>query len=321
MEIGRHDGLVHQLRLTIIVSLVGGQKPNIPIPASSCVILIKLCISDLTFGNWRSISCRLNPRVVIRLVRPLSSTAIALVVSICLVLVIGGIAEMATMDRKNLWSVLGNGFVTLVLWSLAAIIFENAVPWAIDYSATPPVQPSTTHSPTSSMSGMKRPSSNPMKNPAPSGSRSPYARQPSASKFEDQWDVFICHASEDKEAVARPIANLLAKEGPSVWYDEFTLRLGDSLRRSINRGISQSRYGVVILSPAFFRKEWSQRELDGLVSREISSGKVILPVWHNVERSDVERFSPVLADRLGITAKKGLHIVVGEILRVVHPGR
>ena len=131
------------------------------------------------------------------------------------------------------------------------------------------------------------------------------------------WDVFISHAWEDKEDVARPLAEALRRKGLRVWYDEFTLTLGDSLRRSIDRGLAQSRYGVVILSPHFFAKEWPQKELDGLVAREVSSGKIILPVWHNVTWEDVRRFSPTLADKLAVSTAKGLDAVVEEILRAL----
>jgi hypothetical protein len=131
------------------------------------------------------------------------------------------------------------------------------------------------------------------------------------------WDVFICHASEDKDDIARPLANALSKRGLPVWYDEFSLRLGDSLRRSIDHGIARSRYGIVILSPAFFAKEWPQRELDGLVTREIQEGKMILPVWHHVSSSEIARFSPSLADKVGISTSRGLDAVVTEVLRVL----
>jgi len=134
------------------------------------------------------------------------------------------------------------------------------------------------------------------------------------------WDVFISHAWEDKETVARPLAEALSREGLKVWYDEFALTLGDSLRRSIDRGLAKSKYGVVILSPHFFAKEWPRRELDGLTAREASSGKTILPVWHNVTREDVERFSPVLADKLGVSTARGLDTVIQEILRVLRLG-
>jgi hypothetical protein len=132
-----------------------------------------------------------------------------------------------------------------------------------------------------------------------------------------EWDIFICHAGEDKEAVARPLAAALGQAGYRVWYDELTLTLGDSLRRSIDQGLAHSRYGIVVLSPNFSAKEWPQRELDGLTAREISSGKTILPVWHNITREDIVRYSPVLADRVGISTARGLDIVVQEVLRVL----
>ena len=132
------------------------------------------------------------------------------------------------------------------------------------------------------------------------------------------WDIFICHASEDKEAIARPLANALKQAGLDVWYDEFTLTLGDSLRRKIDHGLARSRYGAVILSPHFFAKEWPQRELDGLTTKEISKGKTILPIWHRVTRGEVERYSPPSADKLGVSTGRGLKHMVQEVLRVAH---
>lgn len=131
------------------------------------------------------------------------------------------------------------------------------------------------------------------------------------------WDVFISHASEDKDEIARPLADALVNAGFRVWFDDFALKLGDSLSGSINHGLAQARYGIVILSPAFFAKEWPQRELNGLNSREISGGKVILPVWHQVDRADVARFSPILADKLGVSTERGLAVVVHDVLQVL----
>jgi formylglycine-generating enzyme required for sulfatase activity len=133
------------------------------------------------------------------------------------------------------------------------------------------------------------------------------------------WDVFISHAWEDKEDIARPLAEVLRQKGLRVWYDEFTLTLGDSLRRSIDRGLAQSRYGVVILSPHFFAKEWPQKELDGLVAREAPGEKVILPVWHNITAEQIREYSPTLADRIAVLSDRGLEHVVAELLRVIRP--
>jgi formylglycine-generating enzyme required for sulfatase activity len=133
------------------------------------------------------------------------------------------------------------------------------------------------------------------------------------------WDVFISHAWEDKEGIARPLAEALRRKGLRVWYDEFTLTLGDSLRRSIDRGLAQSRYGVVILSPSFFAKEWPQKELDGLVAREVPGEKVILPIWHNITADQIREYSPTLADRVAVKSDRGLDYVVKELLRVIKP--
>jgi hypothetical protein len=131
------------------------------------------------------------------------------------------------------------------------------------------------------------------------------------------YDVFISHASEDRKDVALPVARLLKERGLKVWLDDFELTLGDSLRRSIDHGLSHSKFGVIILSPDFFRKEWSARELDGLLAREEDGEKVILPVWHRVSQADLLRFSPLLAGRLSISTSRGLEAVADAILHVV----
>ncbi|HMR82041.1 MAG TPA: TIR domain-containing protein [Niabella sp.] len=114
------------------------------------------------------------------------------------------------------------------------------------------------------------------------------------------YDVFVSHASEDKEDFVRDFVKCLKQNGLKVWYDEFTLRVGDSLRRSIDNGLKNSRYGIVVLSEAFFRKEWPQRELDGLFAREVNGEKVILPIWHKISKDEVKKFSHMVADLVAI---------------------
>jgi hypothetical protein len=105
------------------------------------------------------------------------------------------------------------------------------------------------------------------------------------------WHVFISHASEDKQFV-RSLAKALRSRGLRVWYDEFTLRVGESLREAIDFGLANSRYGIVVLSNHFFAKEWTKKELAGLVSREVSGKKVILPIWHEISIDDVKNTHP-----------------------------
>ena len=132
-----------------------------------------------------------------------------------------------------------------------------------------------------------------------------------------EYDVFISHASEDKDSFVRPLADALCRKGLRVWYDEFTLTVGDSLRRNIDQGLSRSRYGIVVLSANFFAKEWPQKELDGLASREIEGQKIILPVWLSVGRENVVRYSPMLADRVAAQASRGVDQVVSALLKAV----
>lgn len=132
------------------------------------------------------------------------------------------------------------------------------------------------------------------------------------------YDAFISHASEDKAAVARPLARELSKLGISVWYDEFSLKVGDSLRRSIDGGLRLSRFGVLILSKNFFSKNWPQYELNGLVSREMNGKKVILPVWHGVTKRQVERFSPPLSDKVAAnTASSGIKQIARSLAEAI----
>lgn len=131
-------------------------------------------------------------------------------------------------------------------------------------------------------------------------------------------DVFISHASEDKDVIVRPLAKLLREKEFDVWYDEFQLRIGDSLRRSIDQGLSKSRFGIVVLSPAFFAKNWPQYELDGLVQKEMGGSKVILPVWHKVTKAEVIGYSPSLADKLALnTAISTLDEIASQIADVL----
>ena len=121
---------------------------------------------------------------------------------------------------------------------------------------------------------------------------------PTYAEDEKGYDVFISHASEDKEDVARPLAEALRSNGLNVWYDEFELKIGDSLRRKIDKGIANSNFGVIVISRDFISKGWTNYELDGLITRAVNNEQVMLPIWHNVTKREVLNYSPSLADKL-----------------------
>ena len=115
----------------------------------------------------------------------------------------------------------------------------------------------------------------------------------------------------------RPLAESLQKHGLRVWFDEFTLRVGDSLRGSIDNGLARSRFGIVVISPNFLKKDWPQKELNGLVAREGDGTKVLLPVWHNITLEKVREASPILADRMATSSSKELDQVVADLMQVI----
>jgi len=136
--------------------------------------------------------------------------------------------------------------------------------------------------------------------------------------FNPDYDVFISHASEDKDEVVRPLARALKEVGLSVWYDEFELKIGDSLRKKIDKGLANSRFGIVVLSKDFFRKGWTNYELDGIVSKAVSGEQIILPIWHNITKKELLNFSPSLVDKVArSTTTHTIEEIAKEIAEVV----
>jgi hypothetical protein len=127
-------------------------------------------------------------------------------------------------------------------------------------------------------------------------------------------DVFISYARED-QAFATKLRKALERRGLTVWQDSTAIRVGDSLSETIRRGIEQARYGIVILSPYFLAKDWTQRELRWLSALETDGRKVVLPLWHGVSVPDVKSFSPVLADRAAVNSSEGLRAVVTQLMK------
>lgn len=121
---------------------------------------------------------------------------------------------------------------------------------------------------------------------------------PVVAPGDETYDVFISHASEDKDTIVRSLASALISQGLKIWYDEFTLRIGDSLRQKIDKGLARSRVGLVVLSPAFVSKGWTNYELDGIVTRTVSGEQILLPIWHEITKQQVIDFSPSLADKV-----------------------
>lgn len=127
--------------------------------------------------------------------------------------------------------------------------------------------------------------------------------------LECEWDVFISHASEDKSGLVEPLAALLERAGIRVWLDAWELRVGDGIRQSIDEGLRRSRFGLLLLSPAYMNRYWTTGEFEALTALEAAKKLYLLPVWHAVTQEDVLRFSPLLAGRKAADTKDGIESV------------
>ena len=76
---------------------------------------------------------------------------------------------------------------------------------------------------------------------------------------EFQFDVFLSHSSKDKDAV-RDIAERLRRDGLKVWFDEWEIKLGDSIPSKIEAGLENSRILLLCMSTNAFGSDWAQLE-------------------------------------------------------------
>jgi hypothetical protein len=127
--------------------------------------------------------------------------------------------------------------------------------------------------------------------------------------------AFISHDSRDKDALVRQLAHEMVRLMCPVWYDEYSLKVGDSLRASIEKGLKEARKCIIVLSPNFLSNEgWSKAEFDSIFTREIlEKANVILPVWHNVGAKEVYDYSPRLADRKGLPRSLGIEELARQL--------
>jgi hypothetical protein len=134
------------------------------------------------------------------------------------------------------------------------------------------------------------------------------------------WDIFISHASEDKEAFVEPLANRLKELAVRVWYDKFVLLPGDRLSEKIGEGLAECRCGLLVLSKTFIKKPWTKYELSGLVNRFVEDNTRLIPIWYGINRAEVAAFNPALADLFSIEGNpKQVDKCALEILRVIRP--
>jgi hypothetical protein len=133
--------------------------------------------------------------------------------------------------------------------------------------------------------------------------------------------AFISHDSRDKAEIAQKLAIALSSRMCPVWYDEYSLKVGDSLRESIEKGLKECRKCIFILTPNFLANGgWGKAEYQSIFTRElIERQKVILPVWAGVKPEDVYDYSPILADRVAAQWADGLDAVAAKLVAAIGP--
>lgn len=134
-----------------------------------------------------------------------------------------------------------------------------------------------------------------------------------------EYDVFISHSAEDKDLFVNDLAKALQDSGISTWYDSDDIGWGQSIRQEIDKGLANSRYGIVIISPTFIEKYWTNYELDGILDKESSTGtQMILPIWHNITADQVKKYSHSLSTKLALnTALNTIDDIVERVERIL----
>ena len=123
------------------------------------------------------------------------------------------------------------------------------------------------------------------------------------SEIDEEYDVFVSHAWEDKESFVDEFVQELENRKIKVWYDRQQIQWGDSMRKKIDEGLKKSKFGVAVLSPNYIAegKYWTKAELDGLFQLESINGKTLLPIWHELTKAQVIKYSPLIASKLAMT--------------------
>lgn len=136
---------------------------------------------------------------------------------------------------------------------------------------------------------------------------------------EEKPKAFICHDSRDKDAVAKPLALALQHLQCPVWYDEFSLRIGDNLRTTIEKGLKECKKCILVLSKNFLTNSgWTKTEFDSIFTRQIlEQTNLILPIWLDISKEDVYSYSPSLLNVKGLPWSLGEEEISRRIFRVI----
>jgi hypothetical protein len=146
-------------------------------------------------------------------------------------------------------------------------------------------------------------------------------RQPSLHEREinmAQYDVFISYATEDV-VFASEIAGALKARGLRVWIATIEMDVGEKISDSIERGLVDSTFGILLISKAYLTKPWTGFEMDILLHTSIEKNKKLLQIWHNVSKEDVERRHPGLINILAVPSNIGFPNLIAKLMQAMTP--
>lgn len=133
----------------------------------------------------------------------------------------------------------------------------------------------------------------------------------------DLRDVFLCHAWDDRKGPAKELHDLLEAAGVKVWFSEKDLGLGVPMMRAIDKGLANSRIGLVLVTPAMLdrlpKESVADKELSALLA-----GNQLVPIVHNTTYEALRNISPLLASRTGLdTSEDSMAVVAAKIAELV----
>ena len=133
----------------------------------------------------------------------------------------------------------------------------------------------------------------------------------------DLRDVFLCHAWDDRKGAAKDLHDLLESHGVSVWFSEKDVGLGVPLLRAIDKGLANSRVGIVLVTPAMLRR----LPTEGIADKELSAllaGERLVPIVHNTTYEALREVSPLLGSRSGLnTSEESMAEVAAKLAELV----
>ncbi|WP_339412911.1 toll/interleukin-1 receptor domain-containing protein [Pseudomonas sp. EA_35y_Pfl2_R5] len=138
-----------------------------------------------------------------------------------------------------------------------------------------------------------------------------------AANQPDLRDVFLCHAWDDRQGPAKELHELLVAAGVKVWFSEKDLGLGVPMMRAIDKGLANSRIGLVLVTPALL----SRLPKESVADKELSTllaGNQLIPIVHNTTYEALRNISPMLASRTGLdTMEDSMAMVAAKIAELV----